>query len=829
MSNEKINLNRLANSFLNASFKKKVVAGILIIGIILSLALAAYEGVNITLNLDVQARLDYLEVQQQLLNETLNIPVNSTISAMMKTCSYIVSVHSSYYCLINGSDDRAGRLENIDTNASPVINNALGNMTSGGTLFIKNGVYTLTTSWTIANSYPINIVGESWNAILRLGNGVNDELMVINGDNVTVRDLAIDGNWANQGGGYPKGIAVYGADYCSIIHCFVHDTYHEGIDVAYGSAYTTIQGCTVKDTRLSGIVFYGLPGSSMLTNTRNGIVSDCHIINSGLDGQTGDNLFFSGVYYCMATNVIMDNSTDCNFEIQGGGNTVSDMPSYGVVASNLICRNATNYGIYLMGNITWHNFDSVVTDFHIYNSASSGIQLSSYVDDAEIGSGSIETTGASGIGLWGNIARANIHDIHINNTATYGIAIDTNCYNNTFHNNFINNCPVGIDIATASCSGTRLEHNTINQCAATIIDSGTGTIFNDNPGYNYGSDSTATYVIQTDGTNYYSIKTLTGETYKSTNASAVGNWALGNLTSGRTYVQSVLFKGNFTFDSPLLQESYTDIQICGQITASAPMTALIKNKNAGLAYASVSGVGGFCVLHGGGVAGGIYWNQTASNNEYNAIRYVSINNTGAKMAVYTYGCFLLTVDHLDVKTCTASDTVLFEQASDSTLNHIVTTSYTGTGIHVKSSGTVHCEDWYGGGHATLWNVFLELCTYSFFDNIRSDSSSDHGVLVSGCSNSVFSNFVITSCFDASKDAFQMYNTVNATCMNFQIDGTTGSGGGRVNWAKGIDETGSSAYNTYTNFIMHTCTAANVTVSTSRIYNSICEYTRINDT
>jgi len=134
---ERINLNGIANSFLKASFKKKVVAGLLIIGVILALGWAARQGVDISLNLDLQARLDYLEVQQQLLNETLNIPINSTVSAMVKEANYIIAPHDSYYCLINGTDDRAGRLEYYSTNKTLVEQYALGNMTSG-LLYMKD-------------------------------------------------------------------------------------------------------------------------------------------------------------------------------------------------------------------------------------------------------------------------------------------------------------------------------------------------------------------------------------------------------------------------------------------------------------------------------------------------------------------------------------------------------------------------------------------------------------------------------------------------------------------------------------------------------------------
>jgi hypothetical protein len=121
----------LKTTILNLKWWQSAILGLILIGILLAAAYAASQGANVTISLELQARLDYLEVQQQLLNETINIPVNSTVSAMVKEANYIVTPHDSYYCLINGTDDRAGRLEYYSTNATKAEQFSLGNMTSG--------------------------------------------------------------------------------------------------------------------------------------------------------------------------------------------------------------------------------------------------------------------------------------------------------------------------------------------------------------------------------------------------------------------------------------------------------------------------------------------------------------------------------------------------------------------------------------------------------------------------------------------------------------------------------------------------------------------------
>lgn len=121
---------------ITASFKnlKWWQATIMIVLILTASGFAAWGGANVSVNIDLQTRLAQLEDQ-------INIPVNSTVSAMAKTASYIISSHdvggTTYYCMINGTDDRAGRLEFYSTNASAVINAALGNSSDYGVIYLK--------------------------------------------------------------------------------------------------------------------------------------------------------------------------------------------------------------------------------------------------------------------------------------------------------------------------------------------------------------------------------------------------------------------------------------------------------------------------------------------------------------------------------------------------------------------------------------------------------------------------------------------------------------------------------------------------------------------
>lgn len=118
-------------------------ATIMVVSILIASGFAAYEGANVNVNVSLDARLQTLEDQ-------VNIPVNSTISAMLKEADYIVSIHNvsgtPYYCLMNGTDDRAGRLEFYNTNKTLVQQFAIGNLTTagGGDIYLKDN--TLNTS-----------------------------------------------------------------------------------------------------------------------------------------------------------------------------------------------------------------------------------------------------------------------------------------------------------------------------------------------------------------------------------------------------------------------------------------------------------------------------------------------------------------------------------------------------------------------------------------------------------------------------------------------------------------------------------------------------------
>ena len=92
---------------------------------------------------------------------------------------------------------------------------------------------------------------------------------------------------------------------------------------------------------------------------------------------------------------------------------------------------------------------------------------------------------------------------------------------------------------------------------------------------------TASYVIDVSGSTYRMKNGTTGQfDFSSTNASAVINNAMGNLTGGRTWKEKVVLKGNFTVDRSILMPNYTILEIQGKIKLANYANVSILSNNA---------------------------------------------------------------------------------------------------------------------------------------------------------------------------------------------------------------------------------------------------------
>lgn len=346
-----------------------------------------------------------------------------------------------------------GIIEYSSPVASNVLNYASSELTNGGIIFVMDGTYVVN-KWTITQP-NLYVIGESQKTIFTIPNGFNDIVINILADNVTLKNVKVNGNMANQdsrGDGVAHGIQVWGASNFIIENCFVTGCWSEAIVAQNGANHGVIRGCRVEDTRISGITLYGKAGSTTTTNTRWITVSDCVTVNCGLNGQLGNGVYFGGVDYCFAKNLFINTTSDCGFEIQGGVNQNSF--SHGCEADNITCVNTVNSGIYLDGAQSYPLYDPVVTNFNVTNST--GIFVSTYVENPIISSGVVESTRDVGIHLYNHVVNGKFDSIIVNGTVADGAKIDgEGCTNNTLDKiTLLNVATYGLEIASGNSNNT---------------------------------------------------------------------------------------------------------------------------------------------------------------------------------------------------------------------------------------------------------------------------------------------------------------------------------------------------------------------------------------
>ena len=116
-------------------------------------------------------------------------------------CSYQIFTNGT---TIYAQNCHSGSIDYSGTVASTVISNAISALSNGGIVFIKAGLYTIATQIDFRSN--IVIAGEGPATELQMAAGFSydcsDNLCsLLNGykvNNVTVRDLTLDGNWANN-------------------------------------------------------------------------------------------------------------------------------------------------------------------------------------------------------------------------------------------------------------------------------------------------------------------------------------------------------------------------------------------------------------------------------------------------------------------------------------------------------------------------------------------------------------------------------------------------------------------------------------------------------
>ncbi|MCJ7767804.1 hypothetical protein MUP79_05400 [Candidatus Bathyarchaeota archaeon] len=286
---------------------------------------------------------------------------------------------------------------------------------------------------------------------------------------------------------------------------------------------------------------------------------------------------------------------------------------------------------------------------------------------------------------------------------------------------------------------------------------------------------------------------------QSSNASAVINNAFGNLTSGRTWQETVFLKGNFSIDSPLLIRNFTELVIDGELWASASMEAMIEcYDDTSFQYITVEGG----ILHGnkdfGVVCGGINF-STSGDSSFLTIKNVDVYYTEST-SVHVQKSVAALIDDVNVLYC---DDVGFNFSivSDSKIIGIGTTSVALENVYLSYCQTSYFGDWYLGGSSNGdAQFFIVGSDNNEFSDIRTDNTYTHGVRLSQSDYNTFSNFHITEPIVAVKAAFWLQASFNNTASNFVIQ----KRGSAQTWYLGVYESDGSDMNLYSNFVINDC-------------------------
>lgn len=122
----------------------------------------------------------------------------------------------------------------------------------GGTVFLRKGSYSISSSIVISLSKGVNLIGEGWSTVLTAVNSLNDNVIEFNppssGVWAKIADFKIDGNGANQTSG--NCIYAFGALQCLFDHLWITSPWGNAIHL-----YQDGNGGTGHHSRITNCLF----------------------------------------------------------------------------------------------------------------------------------------------------------------------------------------------------------------------------------------------------------------------------------------------------------------------------------------------------------------------------------------------------------------------------------------------------------------------------------------------------------------------------------------------------------------------------------------------
>lgn len=388
-------------------------------------------------------------------------------------------------CAKNGY---TGNIDYKGACAATVIHIAVNALTNGGKIFIKNGTYVLTSTPTIATKY-ITMEGEGRNAVLKIANNTQKNILNITNNWCVIKNISFDGNNANNTnvvGDYTtqNGIYISGANATNILitDCYIYNTCHEGIHVYNGAKDVIISNNFLKSCGNMGVGNYNgdsIKGStvSKLTIIGNNIEDSDHGINSY---QMTDSIICNNYIKATEGNGIRISASSHRNLIEGNfiyrahdeGIEVTAGSNYNEIIGNWIyqCAIVSGYGgIRCLGDYT-----SIINNL-IFETQRSYDGISIYTANY------IQITGNRCIGNRDGIAinvvtYSFITNNVLENNTRYGLnEVGISDYNNIYQNQFRNNTVAAlVKVGT----NTKIKDNQgfLTENKGTLVTNGTGLI-----------------------------------------------------------------------------------------------------------------------------------------------------------------------------------------------------------------------------------------------------------------------------------------------------------------------------------------------------------------
>jgi parallel beta-helix repeat protein len=558
------------------------------------------------------------------------------------TATKIVAASNSSQALKDSADYVA-----TGTNDQTTINTAL-TAAAGGRVYMAEGTYTISATISIPNN--TTLAGAGTGTLITIPNSFNANINAItntttggNGTGITIQDLRLDGNKANQTAGNINGI------------------YLNGVGSGTGSA--AIQGAKVTNIRANNWRGYGFylnssSNNTLIGNTAQGNSEGFYLYtssnNNTLTGNTAQGNGYGFDLYSSSNNTLTGNTAQGNTYAYGfylnssSNNTLTGNTAQGNSEGFDLSYSSYNT---LTGNTTQGNGYGFRLDHSLYNTfagnnsygdtTGSYFYVSSY--NTIIGNniknsqhGWLLTSSSNNNTLIGNTAQGNSEGFYLytssnNNTLTgntaqgntnYGFYLDSSS-NNTITGNNVSNTggnTANNGIYLSSAGSNTVVGNTITDTSATtnnyainidatsntnyladnvysstpgtsiINDAGTGTVFaNQSMGENgtnvrnRTANSTTAFSIQNaNGVNLLNIDSTNGTLQ-------VGSYNGGtNPVAGKIVIANATNANTVTVISGVQTGNYTltipvltsNADICLSTGNCSGMSAYIQNQNA---------------------------------------------------------------------------------------------------------------------------------------------------------------------------------------------------------------------------------------------------------